>query len=198
MREFQEYFDRKLPKERKTCEANNRSFVEAIARESLAAAKSAGRRSEQEELNRKGLALLREAAIHARVTCLAQFYSTLEDAYKLTNVALWRYNAIEVMLTDDLTDTAMRGVGSRITFRNDLWQQQVLFQPSQDFSKIFSVPGKGNAPVSTGNTALQLSLRQEFGELFGKFFVDMSKAPNGFRFYGCDWNESDTLPAQCQ
>ena len=197
MRAFFDYFTKKLPVELKICETNNKQFTEGVAAETLAAAKQAGRKSEQEELNKKGAALIREAAVHARVTCLTQFYWTLRSAYDLSSVASWRYNAIELMLTDDLTEAAIRGVGSRVRLRSDQWQQEVLFKPAQDFSRILQPSKKNGTADNTVGDLLRMTLRNDFQELYGMFFSDMRNAPNGFRSFGCEWIDGDLSPIRC-
>ena len=197
MRAFFDYFAKKLPSDFKICENNNKKFTEAVAAGTFAAAEVAGRKSEQEELNKRGTALMREAAVHARVTCLTQFYWTLRSAYALSTVASWRYNAIELMLIDDLTEVAMRGVGSRVQLRSDQWQQEVLFKPAQDFSKILQPVRKNGATDNTVSNLLRMALRNDFQEIYCVFFNDMSRAPNGFRFFGCDWIDGDPSPIRC-
>ena len=68
LRAFSDYFAKKLPSDRRTCETNNKRFTETIATDMLTAARSAGRKSEQEEMNKRGADLMREAAVHARAT----------------------------------------------------------------------------------------------------------------------------------
>ncbi len=178
-----DYFGAKMPGSKKTCEADRASLLVSEAKADIAKAENARTKSEQQRIKEKAEDTIKLSQFAARQLCLVSFYKTMYRAYDLISTDFWRYNAIEVILTDDLTDKQMKTVASIMALPYPKWQQVVLFDSNKDLAA--SLVNSQKQAKALENIINKKS-DQEFGELIGKFSDDFIK---DVTLFGCVVNQ---------